>query len=160
MNIAKNSVATINYELKDGDGATIDSSAGQDPLAYIHGVGMLVPGLEKALEGKEAGASVQVVIPPEEGYGERQDNLMVKVPKEQFENTEGLEVGHPVQAQGPDGVQILHVMEIGEDNIVLDGNHPLAGVTLHFAVDVVSVREATSEELEHGHVNGPGGHDH
>lgn len=160
MNITKHRVATINYRLQDDAGVEIDSSEGGEPLAYIHGVGMLVPGLEKALEGQTAGNSVDVVVQPEEGYGERDERLVIGVPREQFEDPAGLQVGQRVQAESPQGVQVLHVVAMDEESITLDANHPLAGTTLHFHVDVVEVRDATAEELEHGHVHGPGGHHH
>ncbi|MCP3919491.1 MAG: peptidylprolyl isomerase [bacterium] len=160
MQIAAKSVVAIDYTLKDEGGEVLDTSDGDQPLEYLHGVGLLVPGLEEALEGKESGHELQVNIPPEKGYGERDDRLLQNVPKAQLPVEAELEVGMQFQAQSEDGIHVVTVMSIEGDQVLLDGNHPLAGMTLDFEVKVVNVREATEEELEHGHVHGPGGHEH
>jgi FKBP-type peptidyl-prolyl cis-trans isomerase SlyD len=160
MQAEKNRVVTIEYTLKDGDDQVIDTSEGREPLAYIHGNGMLIPGLENALEGKEPGAEVNVTLAPEDGYGERDDSMVLQIPREQFEGVDQIEPGMQFQAETDEGVQILTVLEAGDNEVTVDGNHPLAGVTLNFDVSVQDVREAEQEELDHGHVHGPGGHEH
>ena len=160
MQAEKNRVVTIEYTLKDGDDQVIDTSEGREPLAYIHGNGMLIPGLESALEGKEPGAEVNVTLAPEDGYGERDDSMVLQIPREQFEGVDQIEPGMQFQAETDEGVQILTVLEAGDNEVTVDGNHPLAGVTLNFDVSVQDVREAEQEELDHGHVHGPGGHEH
>ncbi|HKL78699.1 MAG TPA: peptidylprolyl isomerase [Gammaproteobacteria bacterium] len=160
MQAEKNRVVTIEYTLKDGDDQVIDTSEGREPLAYIHGNGMLIPGLESALEGKEPGAEVNVTLAPEDGYGERDDSMVLQIPREQFEGVDQIEPGMQFQAETDEGVQILTVLEAGDNEVTVDGNHPLAGVTLNFDVNVQDVREAEQEELDHGHVHGTGGHEH
>jgi len=160
MQVEKNRVVSIDYTLKDNDDQVIDTSEGREPLAYIHGVGQIIPGLENALEGKEPGADVSVTINPEEGYGERDESMVLNVPREQFEGAESIEPGMQFQAETDEGVRILTVLEAGDQEVTVDGNHPLAGITLNFDVSVQDVREAEQEELDHGHVHGPGGHDH
>ena len=160
MQAEKNRVVTIEYTLKDGDDQVIDTSEGREPLAYIHGSGMIIPGLENALEGKEPGAEVNVTLAPEDGYGERDDSMVLQIPREQFEGADQIEPGMQFQAETDEGVQILTVLEAGDNEVTVDGNHPLAGVTLNFDVNVQDVREAEQEELDHGHVHGTGGHEH
>ncbi|HKK14936.1 MAG TPA: peptidylprolyl isomerase [Gammaproteobacteria bacterium] len=160
MEVAKHKVVTIDYTLTDAEGSVIDSSQGREPLAYIHGVGSIIPGLESALEGKSSGESLQVSIPPEQAYGERDDNLLQAVPKDRFEGAGELQTGMQFQAQSEAGTQVVTVVAVEDDTVTVDANHPLAGVTLNFDVAVVDVREATEEELSHGHVHGPEGHEH
>ena len=160
MQIALNCVAYIHYTLKDDAGAVIDSSAGGEPLAYLHGVGNLVPGLEKALEGKQAGEKLSVKVAPEEGYGVRDEGLVQQVPRRSFQGVRDLKEGMRFQAQTQSGPVAVTVTRVQGDMITVDGNHALAGVTLNFEVEVTKVREATAEELMHGHVHGPGGHHH
>lgn len=160
MRIAKHKVATIDYTLTDEDQNVIDTSEGSEPLSYIHGTGSIIPGLEQALNGKGPGESLEVTVPPSEAYGERDSNLMKVVPKDRFEHPEEIEVGMQFHSHDDDGAHIVTVVDVSGDNITIDGNHPLAGMTLNFAVKIVDVRDATSEELNHGHVHGPGGHDH
>ncbi|MEP5762986.1 MAG: peptidylprolyl isomerase [Halieaceae bacterium] len=152
--IGNNMVVSMHYTLKDQEGTVIDSSEGADPLTYLHGVGNIIPGLEKALVGKVAGDSVAVVVDPGEGYGEYQAELLQVVPRAAFEGVESIEVGMEFQAQAGDGsVRRIVVREVEGDDVTVDANHELAGVDLHFAIDIVSVREATTEEVEHGHVH-------
>ena len=153
MQITKNVVASIEYELTADGGEVIDSSRGGPPLAYLHGSGQLIPGLEAELEGKGSGDSVQVRIPPENAYGPRNEQMVQGVPRADFPADAKLEPGMQFQAQTPDGMLILTVVDVEEDTVKLDGNHPLAGMHLNFDVKVVDVREATAEELEHGHVH-------
>lgn len=160
MQISKNLVATIEYELTDDGGEVIDTSKGGPPLAYLHGAGNLIPGLEAELEGKGSGDSFKVRIDPENAYGPRHDELVQGVPRSQFPEEADIQPGMQFQAQVPEGVQIVTVVGIEGENVMLDGNHPLAGVHLNFEVTIVEVREATAEELEHGHVHGAGGHEH
>ncbi|HLW22961.1 MAG TPA: peptidylprolyl isomerase [Steroidobacteraceae bacterium] len=160
MQIAADTVVTIHYTLKDEHGAVLDSSAGGEPLAYIQGHGNLVPGLEKALEGKQGGTSVAVTLSPQEGYGSRDATLVRRVPKRSLQGAGEIKSGMQFQARTEDGMRLFTVTGVAGDMVTLDGNHPLADRTLHFDVEVVSVRAATEEELEHGHVHGAGGHHH
>jgi FKBP-type peptidyl-prolyl cis-trans isomerase SlyD len=162
MEIGNKKVATIHYELKNGEGQLLDSSIGRAPLVYIQGIGMLIPGLENELNGKKKGDKITAVIPPDEAYGEYHDANVHIVPKSGFQSQgeEELTVGMSVQVESNDGQQIAVVTKIQGEEVTLDLNHPLAGETLHFSVEVMEVREATADELSHGHVHGPGGHHH
>lgn len=156
MQVAKNAVVAIDYTLTDGDGQVLDTSEGRGPLAYLHGAGNIIPGLEKALEGKDEGEKVNVSVPPEEGYGQRDESLIQAVPKKMFAETAEPEPGMQFQAQGPDGARVLTILKVEDEQVTVDANHPLAGQELNFDVAVVNVREASEEELEHGHVHEPG----
>jgi FKBP-type peptidyl-prolyl cis-trans isomerase SlyD len=160
VEIAADRVVLIHYTLKDDDGSVIDSSAGGEPLAYIQGHGNLVAGLEKALEGKQDGNTLAVVIPAAEGYGVRDAGLIQRVPKRSLQGSGEIKKGMQFQARTDDGMRLFTVTAVAGDMVTLDGNHPLADQTLHFDVEVVGVRAATTEELEHGHVHGAGGHHH
>ncbi len=160
MDIAADRIVTIHYTLKDDDGAVLDSSAGADPLTYIQGHGNLVAGLEKALEGRQSGNTLTVVVAPAEGYGTRDQALVQRVPKRTLQGAGDIKKGMQFQARTEDGMRLFTVTAVAGDMVTLDGNHPLADQTLHFDIEVVDVREATAEELEHGHVHGPGGHHH
>jgi FKBP-type peptidyl-prolyl cis-trans isomerase SlyD len=160
VEITADRVVTIHYTLKDDDGAVLDSSAGGEPLAYIQGHGNLVSGLEKALEGKQNGNTLAVVVSPADGYGKRDESLIQRVPKRALQGSGNIKKGMQFQASTDDGMRLFTVTAVIGDMVTLDGNHPLADQTLHFDVEVVGVREATSEELEHGHVHGAGGHSH
>lgn len=152
MKIANNCVVSIHYTLTDDAGETLDSSAGSDPLNYLHGSNGLIPGLERELEGRAAGESFNASIQPADGYGEPNPQLVQEVPLAALAQIEKLEVGMQLQSQAPSGeVQVLRVEQIGEDTATLNANHPLAGQVLNFAVSVEDVREATAEELEQGH---------
>ncbi|WP_420820267.1 FKBP-type peptidyl-prolyl cis-trans isomerase [Seongchinamella sediminis] len=154
MLIGDKVVVTIHYKLTDNSGEVIDSSEGAEPLAYLHGAGNIIPGLENALVGKAAGASLQVAVTPEEGYGEVHPQLIETVPRAAFQGIEQIEPGMAFEAQGSDGqARRIVVKEVNGDEIIIDGNHPLAGVDLNFDVEVVSVREASDEEIAHGHVH-------
>jgi FKBP-type peptidyl-prolyl cis-trans isomerase SlyD len=144
----------MNYTLKDDQGTVLDTSENRDPLQFIVGAGMIIPGLEKELHGKEKGEKVSVTVQPKEAYGEYDATQMVTVSKSQFQEGTEIKMGMQVQAQSPDGgVHILTVKEVKDDEVTLDANHPLAGQTLHFDVQIDDVREATDEELEHGHIH-------
>ncbi len=160
VEIAADSVVLIHYTLKDDSGAVLDSSAGGEPLAYIQGHGNLVPGLEKALEGRQGGNTVTVTLSPAEGYGTRDEALVQRVPKRSLQGSGEIRKGMQFQARTDSGMRVFTVTVVAGDMVTLDGNHPLADQTLHFDVEVVSVRQATTEELEHGHVHGAGGHHH
>lgn len=160
MQIGKNSVVVIDYTLTDDNGDVVDSSAGGEPLAYIQGIGQIIPGLENALEGKAAGDEVSVTVAPAEGYGDYNEGLIQVVPREMFQGVDNIEPGMQFHAQTSQGVQAITVTKVDGEDITIDGNHPLAGKNLNFAVTIKDVREATAEELDHGHVHGPGGHHH
>lgn len=160
MEIAVDAVVLIHYTLKDDGGKVLDSSDGSEPLAYIQGHGNLVPGLEKALEGKKDGDAVAVTLTPDEGYGTRNEALVQRVPKRSLQGSGEIRKGMQFRAQTDEGLRVFTVTAVVGDIVSLDGNHPLADQTLHFDVEVVSVRAATTEELEHGHVHGAGGHHH
>ncbi len=160
VDIAADSVVLIHYTLKDDNGAVLDSSAGGEPLAYIQGHGNLVPGLEKALEGQREGNTLVVTVSPVDGYGKRDEALVQRVSKRSLRGSGEIRKGMQFQARTDNGMRLFTVTAVTGDMVSLDGNHPLADQTLHFDVQVVSVREATAEELEHGHVHGAGGHHH
>ena len=157
MKISKDRIVSIDYTLKDVNGEVIDTSDGRAPLDYVHGSGSIIQGLENALEGKAVGDELTVTIPPEEAYGLRDDSLAQSVDRKIFETEEDLQVGMQFQAPSEQGMMIVTVTEIKDDSITVDTNHPLAGETLHFDVAVVDVRDATEEELGHGHAHGAGG---
>lgn len=152
--IGEKTVVSIHYTLKDEGGDVIDSSEGAQPLSYLHGAGNIIPGLEQALAGKAVGDSLEVVVEPQQGYGEYHSELLQVVPRAAFEGVESIEPGMAFTAQGSDGSQRRIVVKSVEgDEITIDGNHELAGVDLHFSVEVVDVREATEEEVSHGHAH-------
>jgi FKBP-type peptidyl-prolyl cis-trans isomerase SlyD len=160
MLITANKVVTIDYTLTDDHGQVIDSSDGREPLAYLHGNHNIVPGLEHALEGKQKGDSLNVAVSPAEGYGEREDGLIQSVPRNLFEDADQLQVGMQFQSVSEEGIRLVTVVDVAQDTVTVDANHPLAGTNLNFAVTIVDVRDATAEELDHGHVHGEGGHHH
>ena len=160
MQVAKDAVVTIHYTLKNDAGETVDSSAGSDPLAYLQGNGNLIPGLENALEGKQAGDKVSVKVAPGEGYGEYDKSLVQQVPRRSFKGIANIQVGMQFQVQSNQGPRAVTVTNVIGDMVTVDGNHPLAGQNLNFDVEITEVRAATEEELAHGHVHGPGGHHH
>ncbi|MFN5745379.1 MAG: peptidylprolyl isomerase [Methylococcaceae bacterium] len=160
MTISTNHVVSIHYTLTNDAGEIIDSSTGGDPLAYIHGMGNIIPGLEAALTGRALGDKFKVSIAPEDGYGLRDNEMMQNVPKSAFQGVDEIVPGMQFQAQSPQGMTLVTVVDVDGDEVILDGNHPMAGMTLHFDVEIADIRDATSEEMEHGHVHGPGGHHH
>lgn len=160
MQIAENHVVTLEYTLHLGDGVIVDKSEPGDPLTYIHGFGEIVEGLESELEGLEVGAKKLVVVSPEEGYGVRDDRSVQELDKSAFEGQD-VKIGDEFIAVDDDGEQVpVKILKLDGDKVTVDFNHPLAGATLHFFVEVKDVRAATEEELEHGHVHGEDGHDH
>jgi FKBP-type peptidyl-prolyl cis-trans isomerase SlyD len=159
MKIAANTVVTLEYVLKDDSGEILDSSDGE-PLEYLHGQGQLVPGLERELDGKKAGDSLEVTVPPEDAYGAHDPDRVIEVERGELPEDLLPEVGMELNTEGPDGEPlIMWITEVNDESVTLDGNHPLAGQTLFFSIDVRAVRAATEEELSHGHVHGEG-HEH
>jgi len=149
MKVQDKTVVSIHYTLKSEEGDELDSSKDREPLTYLHGTGSIIPGLEQALEGTEEGENVNVVLEPDDAYGPVNDDLVQAVPREAFEDVEKVEPGMQFQARGPDGsTQRITVVDVAEDSVTVDGNHPLAGQTLNFDVTVEDVREATDEELK------------
>lgn len=161
MLIAANKAVSIDYTLTNDTGEVIDSSAGGAPLVYLHGAGNIIPGLEKALEGKEVGNELEVSVEPEDAYGEYAAELVSTLSRSMFEGVDELEVGMQFHASAPDGqMQIVTIRDLDGDDVTVDGNHPLAGQRLNFKVKVVAIRDASQEEIAHGHVHGEGGHHH
>ena len=156
MQISKNKVAGIHYTLTDNSGNILDSSKGRDPLYYIQGIGNLILGMEEGLEGKKKGDKFQIKVSPEKGYGVKDPNLMQQVPITAFG---GQEVKAGMKFSTNQG-HVVTVTEVSTETVTVDANHELAGVELNFDVEVMEVREATADEISHGHVHGPGGHHH
>ncbi len=160
MKIEDDKVVGIHYALTDNDGKTIDSSKGKDPLYYLHGYGQLVPGLEDVLEDKSLKEKFKVKVSPEDGYGKFNEELVYDINRDKFPNPESIEVGMTFTSKTKNGNINLNVIGVEDDKIKLDGNHPLAGKELNFDVEVVEIRDATKEEIDHEHVHSPGGHHH
>jgi FKBP-type peptidyl-prolyl cis-trans isomerase SlyD len=158
--IADQKVVSLNFTVKDSQGQIVDSSDGGEPLVYLHGQNNIIPGLEAALVGKTIGDEFDVTVEPAEAYGEYVDEILQVVPREAFKGVETIEPGMVFTAQTQNGPVQLVVAKIEGDEITVDPNHPLAGKTLNFTGSVIEVREATEEELAHGHVHGAGGHHH
>lgn len=160
MNIEKNRVVSLHYTLRDEQGTVIDTSSGRGTLTYLHGKGNIIPGLEAALAGRVAGDKLEVTVAPDKGYGARDERLVQILPRTKFSGTGELTPGMQARANGPQGPRMMTIVRVDRDFVTVDGNHPLAGRTLHFSVEVEEVRKATHEEVSHGHVHGPGGHHH
>ena len=152
-------VVSLHYTLTDDLGVQLDSSRGHEPFVYLHGYGNIIPGLENAFEGCEAGFSSAIQVAPVDGYGEYNPQAVFEVPREQFPPSEDIQVGMQVQGEGAQGILNFSVVGVNDQAVTLDANHPMAGKNLHFAVDVLEVRDATAQELAHGHVHAHG-HDH
>ncbi len=149
--IEPNAFVTLDYTLHDEDGELLDASEGDEgePIKYVHGYGMLVPGLESALIGLKVGEVRKVVVPSEEGFGEYDDELLLEVERGEFPNPEAVAVGDEFVAESPDGDAVpMRVVEVTDDAVIVDANHPLAGITLHYAVTVREVRPATDDEIQ------------
>jgi FKBP-type peptidyl-prolyl cis-trans isomerase SlyD len=160
MNITDNCVASFHYTLTDSTGKVLDSSEGQEPLSYLHGAGNIIPGLESALLGKTTGDKLSVAVVAAEAYGERDDTMVQELPTSMFSGVDQIEVGMEFHAETEHGLQVVTVTSVENDTVTIDGNHPLAGVDLNFEVEVTEVRDASQEELTHGHAHGAGGHHH
>ncbi len=153
MQVADDKVVYIQYTLRNKEGSVLDSSSQESPLAYLHGRGNIIPGLEKALSGKSEGERINISIEPEEAYGDRNETLIQTVARNAFQGVEEIQEGMQFQAQTPTGPQLITVTEVKGEEVIIDANHPLAGETLDFDIEVVNVRDATKEELDHGHVH-------
>ncbi|WP_454831268.1 FKBP-type peptidyl-prolyl cis-trans isomerase [Pseudoxanthomonas wuyuanensis] len=151
MEIADHRVATIHYTLTDDAGQVVDRSAPDAPLSYLHGAGNIVPGLEQALTGRKAGDAFSADIPPETGYGPRHDGLVQTLPISAFQSAGTVQPGMRFEARTEHGPLLFTVTQVEEEKVTVDGNHPLAGQTLHFAVEVADVRESTAQEQQQGH---------
>ena len=160
MAITQDSVVTIHYTLKDDAGEVIDSSASGEPLAYLHGRGNIVPGLERELTGRNTGDKVSVRVSPAQGYGEYDKGLVQSVPRRTLRGINDVRAGIQLHTQTESGPRTVTVTRVAGDMVTLDGNHPLAGKHLNFEIQIADVRQATEEELSHGHVHGPHGHGH
>jgi FKBP-type peptidyl-prolyl cis-trans isomerase SlyD len=160
MQVARNRVVTIAYSVADEQGTVLDSSEGSDPLAYIHGTGSLVPGLERVLEGRAAPDRITVTVLPADGYGEKDAALVAELPRDNFASVGEVSVGMQLEMSDGDDSRIVTVTGMDDTTVTVDGNHPLAGMTLLFDVTIIDVRNATEEELEHGHAHGEGHHHH
>ena len=157
LTIADNHVVSIHYTLTDDDGETLDSSSGGDPLVYLHGASNIIPGLESALVGKRVGEQLAVTIAPEDAYGIVDPELVQVVPREAFEGIDEIEPGMEFEAQSPEGeTELVVVQEVNDEGVTINGNHPFAGLVLHFDVTIEDIREATEDETAHGHAHGPG----
>lgn len=154
MEIANNTVVSIDYTLTGDDGQVIDTSEGREPLQYLHGHQNIIPGLEKAIEGKSEGDRLDVVVQPEEGYGPYRDELVQDVPRDAFEGVDPLEPGMSFRAESNAGPMTVTVTEVHDDKVTVDGNHMLAGKVLNFQVAVQDVREASAEEIAQGSIAG------
>ena len=153
MTIAKDRVVTIQYTLMDDKGNVLDTNLNSAPLSYLHGTGMLLPGVEAALEGKTSGDDATVHLAAEQGYGVRDDSLLLIVPREQLKELETEDIGARFKAKTSDGEQVFTLVGMDDENWTIDGNHPLAGVDLNFAISVLDIRESSDEERDHGHVH-------
>ena len=165
MNISKNTVPSLAYTLKNDDGDVLDQADKENAFVYLQGHAGVIVGLEKALEGKAAGDSLTLAISPEEAYGERLESSIQEMPLDMFGNIDKSEIfeGAQFHAETNQGMQIVTIIQVGEETITIDGNHPMAGLTLHFDIEVLDVRAATEEEIAHGHIHAHGnscGHDH
>jgi FKBP-type peptidyl-prolyl cis-trans isomerase SlyD len=158
--VKKDKVVKVSFVLKDRSGAVIDSSSEDQPLEYLHGHGNIIPGLEEELSGKTVGSKLTAVIPPEDAYGVRDEDLVETVPREHFPPDQQITVGMQFAADTPDGEVRVTVADVTEDTVTVDKNHPLAGVELHFDVTVLGIRSALKEEIAHGHAHGEFGHQH
>jgi FKBP-type peptidyl-prolyl cis-trans isomerase SlyD len=159
MNVAKNRVISISYTLTDDNNRIIDSTSGSESFDYLHGFENIVPGLEQALEGKNQGDRFSVTIPAAKAYGERDDRMILDVPRNRFQEAESVKEGMRFHVETAQGVQMVTVTQVADQTVTIDGNHPLAGLDLTFDVTINGVREASAEELAHGHVHAHG-HSH
>ena len=160
MNVSKDTVVTFHYTLKNADGEEMESSAGRDPMSYLQGGNNIIVGLEKAMEGHAIGDKFSVTVEPEEAYGVRVDENIQRIPLKRLKGLGKIKVDQILNLQTDRGPVQVTVVKVGRFNVDVDANHPLAGETLTFNVDIADIREASEEEIEHGHVHGPGGHQH
>ncbi len=161
MTVSRNRVVSIEYMLSVPDGSVLDTSRGDEPISYVHGTGTLVEALEAAMEGKGPSDTISLTLPPEKAYGVRDDSIVFTLPRSQFGADDQPEIGTQVMLQGDGDGHVVTVVAMDENEVTVDGNHPLAGLTLHFDVEILDVREATEEEIEHGHAHdGHSEHEH
>ena len=160
MQIAEHTIVRFHYDLADEAGQPIESSREREPMAILYGAGNVIPGIEKAIEGRRAGERLQVTVPPAEGYGERREGMTQRVPKKFFNEARKLRPGDSTVLGSNQGPRVVTVLKIGETVIDVDLNHPMAGRTLCFDIEIMEVREASAEEIAHGHAHEPGGHAH
>lgn len=153
LTVANDVAVTIEYTLRDDDGNVLDTSRGRAPMVYLHGHGNLIPGLERELSGQAAGAELNVSVAPADAYGEHDPEKIQVVPRSAFAGIDQIEPGMQFQAEGPAGRTVVTIAEVDGDSITVDGNHPLAGKTLHFEVAIEALREGTAEEIAHGHIH-------
>lgn len=159
--VGLNKVVGLIYTLKDSEGEIIEERSSEDPLMYIQGADQLLPAVEKAVDGKPVGFKAEIHLAAADAYGDYDEELVAEVERSEFPKDVNITIGMKFETQDPDGEPVLvEVIEVDSEKIVVDGNHPLAGIDLQFALEVKSIREATQEELEHGHVHGEGGHLH
>ena len=160
MKISKNTIVTIEYVVRNDEGVVVDDTQEAGPLVYLHGANNIIRGLENAMEGKTAGDKFQVTVEPSEAYGEKKEANIQRISAKHFKNAKKLQPGQLLSLQTKQGPVQVTVVKVGRFNVDVDANHPMAGQTLTFDVEVTGVREATEEEITHGHVHGPGGVDH
>ena len=160
MNAEKNKVVTFHYNLKNADGNPMESSREQEPMTYLHGFNAIIPGLEKAIEGHAVGDEFSVTVEPEDAYGIRNEKNIQRIPLKRLKGIGKVQVGQVLNLQTSEGQVQVTVLKVGRFNVDVDGNHPLAGQQLTFEIEIMDMRDATEEELKHGHVHGPGGHQH
>ena len=156
MQIARNRVVTLDFKMFSEENEVLESSQEEGPLVYMHGIGELPEGLEEELDGKQAGDAVDVTLAPEDAYGEYDASLVQAVPREQFEELDDIKVGMRFEAETDEGPRVVHVIALEDDKVIVDGNEPYAGRTVRFEVKVLGVRQASEDEIDHGHVHGPG----
>ena len=160
MNISDNCVASFHYTLTDSSGKVLDTSEGHEPLSYLHGAGNIIPGLEQALVGKTTGDKLSVNVLAVDAYGERNPDLVQELDSSMFSGIDNIEPGMEFHAETEHGLQVVTVTSVEGSTVFIDGNHPLAGVDLNFDVEITEVRDATQDEISHGHAHGAGGHHH
>ena len=160
MVVGNKSVVSFHYTLTNEQGAELESSRDRQPMTYLHGAHNILPGLEKAMAGKSAGDRLQVTLPPAEAYGERDPTRLRRIPAKHFRNPRRMQPGDRISLQTQQGSMPAVVVKVGRFNVDVDTNHPLAGETLTFDVEITEVRDASAEEIAHGHAHGPGGHQH
>lgn len=158
MQVADNMAVSIHYTLTNDEGEVLDSSIGDEALVYLHGMGNIISGLEKALHGKAVGDKFNVRLAPEDAYGEQHDDMIQVISREMFDGIDEVEVGMQFHADVSSGPGVVTVVKVDGDEITIDGNHPMAGMALTFDVEVIDIRPATAEETSHGHIHGAGCH--
>ena len=159
-NITTNMVVQFHYTLRDGNGSQLESSSGGEPMTYLHGRNSLLPGLEQALDGRKTGDKFSVTLAPEQAFGELLPDSELRVPLSQLRGSKNWQPGMQAVIQTPQGHQQVTIVKVGHTMATVDTNHPMAGLTLSFDIEVTDVRAASAEELSHGHAHGPGGHHH